>query len=126
MSSLVLVATNQSRVTADTVVTITSGIGEVELRGNPAIPAGGKLIVDRPDRALPGALASVEAVNAAPATVSLSKPIIMGMTYDFTFEFAHAGAATVGVPVVSADSDVSATSQVRPSAVPRPPGNEHD
>jgi hypothetical protein len=109
---LVLVATNQSRVTADTVVAITSGIGKVALGGNTEIPAGGKLFVDSPDRAHPGALASVDAVNAATATVTLSKPAFHGMTYDFTFEFAHAGAATVGVPIVPADSNVSATSQV--------------
>ena len=108
---LALVATNQSPVTADTVVAITSGIGKVTLVGNTAIPAGGILIVDSPDRANAGALATVKPVNAATATVILGKPITNGLTYDFTFEFAHAGLASVGVPVVSADTDVPATSQ---------------
>lgn len=108
---LALVATNQSPVAADAVVAVTSGIGKVTLVGNTAIPADGILIVDSADRAHAGALASVKPVNAATATVILNKPISQGMAYDFTFEFAHAGAATVGVPVVSADTDVPATSQ---------------
>jgi hypothetical protein len=110
---LALVATNQSRVTADTVVAITSGIGKVDLAGNTEIPAGGKLFVDGPDRAYPGALASVEAVNAATATVTLNKPVFHGTTYDFTFKLAHAGAATVAVPVIPGDSDIAGTSQVK-------------
>lgn len=115
---LALVVGNQSPVSADTLVAITSGIGRVDLVGNTAIPAGGKLIVDSAARAQVGALASVEAVNAATATVTLSKPIIHGMTYDFTFEFALAGAATVAVPVVSPASDGAATSL--PAAGHRP------
>jgi len=50
-------------------------------------------------------LVSVEAMNAATATVILSKPISHGLTYDFTFEFARAGTVTVAVPIVSPASD---------------------
>ncbi|HEX4586458.1 MAG TPA: hypothetical protein VH185_00630 [Mycobacterium sp.] len=108
---LALVATNQSPLRADTLVAVTSGIGNVTLAGNTAIPVGGILIVDSPERAHAGALETPQPVNAATATVMLSKPITNGLTYDLTFEFAHAGEATVGVPVVSADTDVPATSR---------------
>jgi hypothetical protein len=106
---LALVACNQSPLSTDAVVAITSGIGRVELAGKTTIPPEGKLIVDSARRAQVGALASVEAVNAATATVILSKPISHAMTYDFTFEFALAGTVTVAVPVVSPDSDGPAT-----------------
>jgi hypothetical protein len=106
---LALTASNQSPVSADTLVAITSGIGRVDLGGNSAIPAEGKLIVGNADRALVDALKSVDAVNTATAIVMLSKPISHGLTYDFTFKFARAGAVTVAVPVVSPDSDAYAT-----------------
>jgi hypothetical protein len=100
---LALVATNQSPDTADALVAVTSDIGAVTLVGNTAIPVGGILIVDSPDRVVhAGALAAVKPTNTATATVMLTKPISNGLIYDFTFQFAHAGETTVGVPV-SAD-----------------------
>jgi hypothetical protein len=114
---LALEACNQSPVNADALVAITSGIGRVDLVGNSAIPAGGKLIVDSAVGVQVRALASVEAVNAATATLKLSKPISHGLTYDFTFEFARAGTVTMEVPVVSPASDGSMTSP--PAAVHR-------
>jgi hypothetical protein len=110
---LALDACNQSPVDADAIVRVTTGIGRVDLVGNTAIPAGGKLFVDSANGAYVSALASFEAVNAATATVTLSKPISHAMTYDFTFEFAHAGAITAAVPVVSAE-DGAATSPMMP------------
>jgi hypothetical protein len=109
---LALEAGNQSSVAADAIVAVTSGIGRVDLVGNTVIPAGGKLFVDSANSAYVSALASFEPVNAATATVILSKPISHAMTYDFTFQLAHAGAVTVAVPVVAADSDGAATSQM--------------
>jgi hypothetical protein len=102
---LALVVTNQSMPTGDTLVAVTSGIGEVTLVGYTAIPKGGVLIVDSPDRTDWDALATVKPVSAATATVVLSEPISCAMNYDFTFKFAHAGDISVNVPVVSPDAD---------------------
>ena len=100
---LALVATHQSPDTADVLVAVTSDIGAVTLVGNTAIPAGGILIIDSPDRLVhAGALAAVKPAKTATATVILTKPISDGLIYEFTFQFAHAGEITVGVPV-SAD-----------------------
>jgi hypothetical protein len=100
---LVLVATNQSPVTADAVVAVTSDIGVVTVVGNTTIPAGGLLIVDSPDRVVhASALTAIKPAHTATATVILTKPISNGLHYQFTFRFAHAGDTTVGVPV-SAD-----------------------
>ena len=108
---LALVATNQSPVTEDTLVAVTSGIGEITLVGNTEIPTTGILIIDSTDRARAGALATVKPVNTASATAKLSKPISAGLVYDFTFRFARAGETTVGLPVVSADTDGAPTPQ---------------
>jgi hypothetical protein len=100
---LALVATNQSPDTADALVAVTSDIGAVTLVGITAIPASGILIVDSPDRVVhAGALAAVKPANTATAAVILTKPISNGLIYEFTFQFAHAGETTVGVPI-SAD-----------------------
>ncbi|MFW0150520.1 hypothetical protein ACNUDN_11935 [Mycobacterium sp. smrl_JER01] len=104
-ADLALVVTNQSWVTADTLVAVTSAIGEVVLVGYTAIPEGGVLIIDSPDRTQADALATVKPVNAAAATVVLNEPISYAMSYTFTFEFAYAGGISVDVPVVSPDTD---------------------
>jgi hypothetical protein len=84
-------------------VAVTADVGAVTLVGNTAIPVEGILIVDSPDRvAHADALAAVKPANTATAAVILSKPISNGLSYEFTFQFAHAGEITVGVPV-SAD-----------------------
>ena len=72
------------------------------MAGNTTIPGGGILIVDSPGRVDAGALAAVKPANTATATLILAKPISSGLTYEFTFRFAHAGETSVGVPV-SAD-----------------------
>jgi hypothetical protein len=100
MVDLALVATNQSPDIADNLVAVTSDIGPVTLVGNTAIPVGGILIVDSPDRVVhAGALAAVKPANTATATVMLTKPISNGLIYEFTVRFAHAGETTVWVPV---------------------------
>ncbi|OSC32155.1 hypothetical protein B8W69_02955 [Mycobacterium vulneris] len=98
---LALVATNQSPDTADALVAVTSDVGAVTVVGNTAIPAGGILIVDSPDR-VDAALAAVKPANTATANLILTKPISNGLTYEFTFQFAHVGEISVRVPV-SAD-----------------------
>jgi hypothetical protein len=100
---LALVTTNQSPDTADALLAVNADVGSVTLVGNTAIPAEGILIVDSPDRlAHARALAAVKPANSATAVVTLTKPISNGLIYEFTFQFAHAGKITVGVPV-SAD-----------------------
>ena len=106
---LALVVTNRSPVASDALVAVTSSIGNVILVGYTAIPAGGSLIVDGSDRTHADALAAVEPVNSAAATVVLSEPVTYALNYDFTFEFAHAGNISVEVPVVSPDADRPAT-----------------
>lgn len=97
---LALVITNQSPLTTDALVAVTSDIGAVTLVGNTAIPVRGVLIVDNPNRMVQaGALAAVKPTNTATATVMLTKPISSGLLYEFTFRFRHAGETTVWVPV---------------------------
>ncbi|ORW28098.1 hypothetical protein AWB91_02510 [Mycobacterium paraense] len=99
---LALVVTNQSPDTADALVAVTSDVGAVTVVGNTTVPASGILIVDSPGRVDAGALAAVKPANTATATLMLTKPISSGLTYEFAFQFAHAGKISVGVPV-SAD-----------------------
>ncbi|UXA11044.1 hypothetical protein KXD97_23715 [Mycobacterium sp. SMC-8] len=100
---LVLVATNQSPDTADTLAAVSTDIGAVTVVGKTTVPASGVLIVDSPDRMVHAdALAAVKPANTATATVLLTKPISNGLIYDFTFRFAHVGEVSVSVPV-SAD-----------------------
>ncbi|WP_406815761.1 hypothetical protein [Mycobacterium sp. M23085] len=96
---LALVAANQSPDTADALVAVTSEVGAVTVVGNTAIPAGGILIVDNPDRVDAGALAAVKPANIATATVILTKAISSGLTYEFTFQFRRVGEVSVRVPV---------------------------
>lgn len=95
---LVLVAVNQSPDTADRLVGITSDIGTVAVTGNAHLPVGGMLFVGTPDgqNAAPGPLRNNEAVKA---TVTLTKPVTNGLTYNFTFNFEKAGQASVLVPI---------------------------
>jgi copper(I)-binding protein len=97
---LALVVTNQSPDAADRLLAVNSEVGAVALVGNTAIPADGILIIDSPDRVVhAAALAAVEPVNTATAVLTLAQPISVGLDYEFTFRFAHAGETSVGVPV---------------------------
>jgi hypothetical protein len=95
---LVLVAVNQSPDITDRLVSISSDIGPVTVSGDARLPAGGMLFIGAPEgqRVAPGPL---ESNNAARATVSLTKPITNGLTYNFTFNFEKAGQASVMVPI---------------------------
>jgi hypothetical protein len=95
---LVLVAVNQSPDVADRLTSITSDIGNVAVSGDPRLPAGGMLFIGTPDgpRVAPG---PAEASGAVKATVTLSKPISNGLTYNFTFNFEKAGQGSVTVPI---------------------------
>ena len=74
---LLFLASNGSPDVNDKLVSITSDIGTVTLTGDTAVPAGGALVVGAPDGQIT-ALESVEAAEAAEATVKLSKPISNG------------------------------------------------
>ncbi len=95
---LVLVAVNQSPDVPDRLVDITSDIGTVAVSGDARLPAGGMLFIGTPDgqRVGPGPIPNNTAVKA---TVTLTKPISNGLTYNFTFNFERAGQASVMVPV---------------------------
>ncbi len=94
---LMLVASNLSPDTADKLVGITSDVGTVTITGDTSVPASGTLIVGTPDGVTP--LSSVEGADAADASVTLTKPISNGLTYNFTFTFAEAGETTLSVPI---------------------------
>ena len=83
---LLFVASNGSPEDDDKLVSITSDVGAVTLTGDATVPAGGVLVVGTPDGQITP-LESVEAADAAEATVALAKPITNGLTYNFTFNF---------------------------------------
>jgi hypothetical protein len=97
---LMFVASNLSPDSPDQLLGITSDIGSVSITGNAAVPPGGVLVVGTPDAVTP--LGSVEGADAADASVSLTKPIRNGLTYQFTFTFAKAGDTTLSVPISAA------------------------
>ena len=100
---LLFLASNGSPDVNDKLVSITSDIGTVTLTGDTAVPAGGALVVGAPDGQIT-ALESVEATEAAEATVNLSKPISNGLTYNFTFKFEKGGEGTFAVPISAGES----------------------
>ncbi|MCB0925027.1 MAG: hypothetical protein KDB50_10880 [Mycobacterium sp.] len=104
---LVLVAANNSPDTDDTLLSITSDVGQVALAGTGAVPAAGALVLG--PSADPGATPQASGAQGetdpdGPALVTLSEPITNGLTYDFTFTFEKAGRATVAVPVAAGDA----------------------
>ncbi|MGE2690230.1 hypothetical protein [Mycolicibacterium pulveris] len=100
---LVFLASNQSRETADKLLAVSSDVGTVTLTGDTTVPEAGVLVVGAPDGQITP-LETVEAAEAAEASVSLTKPITNGLTYDFTFTFEKAGEATVMVPVSAGEA----------------------
>ncbi|MDT5015219.1 MAG: hypothetical protein QOD39_1379 [Mycobacterium sp.] len=87
----------------DKLVSIKSDIGTVTLAGDTTVPVGGVLTIGAPDGQI-SPLESVEAADAAKATIALSKPITNGLTYNFTFDFEKAGEATVAVPISAGEA----------------------
>ncbi|MEZ0051267.1 copper(I)-binding protein [Mycobacterium sp. MAA66] len=102
MAELKFVAVNKSADTADKLLSVTSDTGEVMVRGDGAVPAGGSLLVGTPDGRDQSLLKSDD--STATADVALTQPISNGLTYKFTFKFQNAGEAHVEVPI-SAGSD---------------------
>lgn len=96
---LVLVAINQSPEIADQLISISSDIGAVTVSGDTRLPANGMLFIGTPDgqKVAPGPL--LRDSKAAKATVTLTKPITNGLTYNFTFNFEKAGQASAIVPI---------------------------
>lgn len=100
---LLFQASNPSPEVEDKLLSISSEVGSVTLTGDTTLPAGGVLIVGAPDgQTTP--LESVGAAEAAEASVSLTKPITNGLTYDFTFTFEKAGEGTVRVPLSAGEA----------------------
>lgn len=100
---LIFVAANDSADVNDKLLSISSDVGKVTLKGDGAVPANGVLVVGTPD-GQPTPLENVEAADSAEATVALAKPITNGLTYDFTFTFEKAGETTVGVPISAGEA----------------------
>ncbi|MBY0443074.1 MAG: hypothetical protein K2Q25_13235 [Mycobacteriaceae bacterium] len=96
---LVLVAVNQSPNIIDRLVSISSDIGTVAITGNPQLPASGLLFVGSAHRPGASAVDTVENATKAKATVTLTKPITNGLTYNFTFAFDKAGKGSLLVPI---------------------------
>jgi hypothetical protein len=61
------------------------------------------LVVGEPDGQI-APLESAEKAEAAKASVSLSRPITNGLTYNFTFDFEKAGETTVTVPISAGEA----------------------
>lgn len=108
---LVLVAANNSPDNGDTLLSITSDVGEVTLTGSGAIPAAGALVLNAPSdqsgtQQMSGTPAASQADPNAPAgvLVTLTKPITNGLNYDFTFTFEKAGQGTIAVPLAASDT----------------------
>lgn len=95
---LLLVASNMSPDSNDTLVSITSDVGEVVITGDRDVNASRSLIVGVPD-GVPEGVQALEGATQAEATVTLTQPITNGVTYDFEFTFEKAGTATVSVPI---------------------------
>ncbi len=100
---LMFQASNQSRESDDKLLSISSEVGPVTLTGDTTVPAGGVLIVGAPDGQITP-LESVEAAEAAEASVALTKPITNGLTYEFTFTFEKAGEGVVRVPLSAGEA----------------------
>ena len=100
---LLFAAINGSPDTSDKLVSIKSDVGTVTLSGDTSVPANGVLVVGEPDGQI-APLESAEKAEAAEASVSLSKPITNGLTYNFTFDFEKAGETTVTVPISAGEA----------------------
>jgi hypothetical protein len=100
---LLFVAINGSPDTSDKLVSIKSDVGTVTLSGDTSVPPNGVLVVGEPDGQI-APLESAEKAHAAKASVSLSKPITNGLTYNFTFDFEKAGETTVTVPISAGEA----------------------
>lgn len=103
MAELKFVAVNKSADNADKLLSIQSPTGEIMVRGEGTVPAGGALLVGTPDGQNQSLPRSMDA-STATADIALTQPISNGLTYPFTFKFQNAGEVQVDVPI-SAGSD---------------------
>ena len=71
------------------------------MSGDTALPAGHALAVGTPDGVTGSGPTEAQ---AADATVTLSKPIHNGLTYEFTFSFEKAGKKTLAVPLSAGEA----------------------
>lgn len=110
---LLFQASNSSAEADDKLVSVTSDIGTVSLTGDTSVPANGALIVGAPDGQITP-LETVEAAEAAEASVALTKPITNGLTYDFTFKFEKSGEATMAVPISAGEAPRRAEEPLAP------------
>ena len=101
---LTLVAVNQSPDITDRLVSISSDIGTVTITGNPRLPASGVLFLGPGRRPGPSPVDAVENEVRAKATVTLTKPITNGLTYNFTFDFEKAGKGSALVPIAAGET----------------------
>jgi hypothetical protein len=107
---LMFVAANKSFTDPDRLLGITSDVGVVSVDPpNPEIPAGGSLIVGKPEGTEAEALQALSSANKATAPVKLLKRISNGLTYKFVFTFQRTGQVTVWVPVTAGESAPGAT-----------------
>lgn len=112
---LMLVAVNQSPDITDRLVGISSDIGKVTVTGDPRLPASGLLFVDTRHGQSLTALDAVENATRANATITLTKPITNGLTYNLTFDFEKAGKGSVLVPVSAADTPATLVEDAHPA-----------
>jgi copper(I)-binding protein len=98
---LLFVAVNQSPDANDTLLNITSEVGQISTTGPKAIPAGGALVVGAPDSEKASPMGETGATGTTKSSVTLAKAISNGLTYDFTFHFEKAGDITVPVPITA-------------------------
>jgi copper(I)-binding protein len=102
-AELLFVAVNESAEKPDRLVSVTSDVGTVNLKGDLRVPAGGTLIVGTPD-GTPSALDVTEGADTAEALISLRQPISNGLNYPFTFTFERSGQKEVVIPISAGES----------------------
>lgn len=102
-AELIFVAVNESANDGDRLVSITSPVGTVSLRGDLRVPAGGTLVVGTPD-GTPSPLDATEGADTAEAQVQLTEPISNGLNYPFTFNFERAGQKEIVVPISAGEA----------------------
>ena len=96
---LLFVAVNQSPDVNDTLLNVTSDVGQVSVTGPKAVPAAAVLIVGTPESEHASPMGESGSAGSTKASVTLTKGISNGLTYDFTFRFDKAGEITVPVPI---------------------------
>ena len=114
---LMFVAANQTGTETNRLLGISAKVGDVTITPDaPEIPAGGALIVGKPEGANAEALQAASTAVKATATVKLKEPVSNGLTYTFVFTFQHGGQIIVSVPVSAGESAPRASTAEEPGA----------